>query len=72
MLDWNAASATPERARWISSDGVHLTATGQAEFSLWLRDQLLGLTPTHYLAPAEADRTAGRRRSMSSASGAIA
>ncbi len=51
VLDWDAASDTPERPRWFNSDGVHLTATGEAEFSLWLRGQLLDLTPTHYLAP---------------------
>lgn len=51
VLDWDAASDTPERSRWFSSDGVHLTATGEAEFSLWLREQILDLTPTHYLSP---------------------
>ncbi|MEM1333471.1 MAG: SpoIID/LytB domain-containing protein, partial [Actinomycetota bacterium] len=50
VLDWDAASATPERARWFS-DGVHLTATGQAEFALWVRRQLLDLAPSHYLVP---------------------
>ena len=51
VLDWNAASSTPERPRWFNSDGVHLTTTGRAQFALWLRDSLLELTPTHYLAP---------------------
>jgi peptidoglycan hydrolase-like protein with peptidoglycan-binding domain len=39
IADWNAHSAAAgvERSRWISSDGVHLTSTGQAEFALWLR-----------------------------------
>ena len=39
IADWNgySAAAGVERARWISSDGVHLTSTGQAEFALWLR-----------------------------------
>jgi len=43
VADWNAASAAAgvERARWIASDGVHLTSTGQAQFALWMR-QLLG------------------------------
>ena len=50
VLDWNAASNTPERSRWFS-DGVHLTTTGSAQFALWLRDRLLELSPTHYLAP---------------------
>ncbi|MFN3255059.1 MAG: SpoIID/LytB domain-containing protein [Ilumatobacter sp.] len=50
VLDWEAASDTPERPRWFS-DGVHLTTTGQAQFALWLRSQLLELAPSHYLAP---------------------
>ncbi len=39
IADWNAASAAagPERVRWIRSDGVHLSSTGQAQFALWLR-----------------------------------
>jgi peptidoglycan hydrolase-like protein with peptidoglycan-binding domain len=43
IADWNAASAAAgiERSRWISSDGVHLTTTGQAQFALWMR-QLVG------------------------------
>ena len=50
VLDWNAYSDTPERPRWFS-DGVHLTTTGQAEFALWLRDQIVELAPVSYLAP---------------------
>ncbi len=47
IADWNAASAAAgiERARWISSDGVHLTATGQAQFALWLRQVAGGSVP---------------------------
>jgi peptidoglycan hydrolase-like protein with peptidoglycan-binding domain len=43
VADWNAVSAAAgvERSRWISSDGVHLTTTGQAQFALWMR-QLAG------------------------------
>jgi peptidoglycan hydrolase-like protein with peptidoglycan-binding domain len=39
VADWNAASAAAgiERARWILSDGVHLSTTGQAQFALWMR-----------------------------------
>ena len=51
VLDWDAASDTPERSRWFSSDGIHLSATGEAEFSLWLREELLELAPSHYLSP---------------------
>ena len=43
VLDWNGASAGPERVRWFS-DGVHLTATGQAEFALWLRQSVVTLS----------------------------
>ena len=51
VLDWNAASASGEaRARWFA-DGVHLTTTGQAEFALWLRGEILGTAPSHYLVP---------------------
>lgn len=39
VLDWNAASAAPTQSRWFR-DGVHLTSTGRAEFSLFLRRQL--------------------------------
>ncbi len=43
VADWNGHSAAAgiERSRWIGSDGVHLTATGQAQFALWMR-QLAG------------------------------
>lgn len=50
VLDWESYSDNPERPRWFS-DGVHLTTTGQAEFALWLREQVLELSPAHYLAP---------------------
>ncbi len=50
VLDWNAASNHGERARWLS-DGIHLTATGQAEFALWLRERLIRLAPSHRLVP---------------------
>lgn len=50
VLDWDAFSNNPERSRWFS-DGVHLTTTGQAEFALWLRSNLVSLAPSHYLAP---------------------
>ena len=47
IADWNAASAATgiERARWITSDGVHLTSTGQAQFALWLRQVAGGSVP---------------------------
>lgn len=51
VLDWHAASDTSEAPRWFSSDGVHLTVTGEAEFALFLREQLLELSPRHYLSP---------------------
>ncbi len=71
MLDWDAASDTPERSRWFSSDGVHLTATGEAEFSLWLREQVLDLTPTHYLAPPKRIELPVVGASMTSPAGAL-
>ena len=48
IADWNAASAAAgvERVRWVSSDGVHLTTTGQAQFALWLRQIAGGAGPT--------------------------
>lgn len=39
VLDWNAASSAPSQYRWFR-DGVHLTSTGKAEFTLWIRGQL--------------------------------
>ncbi len=47
IADWNATSAAAgvERARWISSDGVHLTTTGQAQFALWMRQLAGGSVP---------------------------
>ena len=50
VLDWNAASAGPERPRWFS-DGVHLTATGQAQFSLWLRQSMVTAVQTRLVPP---------------------
>ncbi|MFK7920027.1 MAG: SGNH/GDSL hydrolase family protein, partial [Ilumatobacter sp.] len=51
VLDWDAASDTPERSRWFNSDGVHHTTTGNAEFALWLRGELIELAPSYYLTP---------------------
>jgi peptidoglycan hydrolase-like amidase len=53
LIDWDSASNTPERSRWFASDGVHLTSTGEAQFSLWLRKEALAVTPSHWLAPPE-------------------
>jgi SpoIID/LytB domain protein len=39
VLDWNGASSAPSQSRWFR-DGVHLTPTGRAEFSLFLRQGL--------------------------------
>ncbi|MDX2381420.1 MAG: SpoIID/LytB domain-containing protein [Acidimicrobiia bacterium] len=50
VLDWNRASNTSERSRWFA-DGVHLTATGQAKFAVWLRQQVDALVPGHQLRP---------------------
>ena len=53
VLDWNRASAGTERPRWFSSDGVHLTATGQAQFALWLRDAMVSARGSSRLAPPQ-------------------
>lgn len=47
IADWNAASAAAgiERPRWIASDGVHLSSTGQAQFALWMRQMAGGSVP---------------------------
>jgi len=51
VLDWNEASSGAEaRARWFDDD-VHLSTTGQAQFALWLRAEVLDLAPSHYLVP---------------------
>lgn len=51
ILDWNTASNDPgSRARWFS-DGVHLTTTGRAEFSLWLFDEITTAAPSPKLGP---------------------
>ncbi len=70
VLDWNAASASDEaRARWFA-DGVHLTTTGQAEFSLWLRGQILNLAPSHYLTPPKRIRIPVVGRELKTPTGA--
>lgn len=44
VLDWNAASGAANQWRWFDNDSlccwVHLNATGQTEFALFLRAQL--------------------------------
>jgi SpoIID/LytB domain protein len=41
VLDWNAYSSDAAEWRWfVKDDNVHLTATGQTEFALFLRAQL--------------------------------
>ena len=57
VLGWNEASDHTVADRWYA-DGVHLTSTGQAEFALWLRRQVLdvvanGYTPPRPIAPGE-------------------
>ena len=50
VLDWNAASSGPSASRWFSDD-VHLTATGRAEFTLFLRKQLDELRAQGLITP---------------------
>jgi len=40
VIDWHAASSGASADRWYSDD-VHLTATGRAEFALFLRDEII-------------------------------
>lgn len=58
VLDWNGASAAPERWRWFDNTSlccwVHLSTTGQVEFTLFLRDQLDALR-SQGLLPLTAD-----------------
>ena len=51
VLDWNAASSHSGADRWYS-DGVHLSSTGQAEFALWLRSQVLSIVQDGYTPPS--------------------
>jgi peptidoglycan hydrolase-like protein with peptidoglycan-binding domain len=49
IFDWNAASSAPHQWRWFDNASlccyVHLSTTGQAEFALFLRQQLDALRP---------------------------
>lgn len=44
VLDWNARSTGSDKNRWFT-DGVHLTATGRAEFARFLDAEARRLTP---------------------------
>ncbi len=50
VLDWNAASSDPSASRWFSDD-IHLTTTGRAEFTLFLRKQLDDLRAQGLITP---------------------
>ena len=54
VLDWNSASAGPERDRWFRDD-VHLTTTGRAEFALFLRRELDALRDAGSITAGAAD-----------------
>jgi hypothetical protein len=43
VLDWRttAAGTASNRNRWFTSDGHHLTATGQAQFARFIRDRIV-------------------------------
>ena len=49
IFDWNAASSSAHQWRWFDNSSlccyVHLSTTGQAEFALFLRQQLDALRP---------------------------
>ncbi len=40
ILDWQDASSETSQNRWFATDGIHLTTTGNAEFSVWLTSEL--------------------------------
>ena len=58
VLDWNAASGAANQWRWFDNDSlccwVHLNATGQTEFALFLRAQLDDLRSKGLLPAAAA------------------
>ena len=60
ILDWNAASSAPAQSRWFT-DGVHLTTSGQAQFALWLRGQIVD-----FVAGVEQTRVYGDDRFLTS------
>jgi peptidoglycan hydrolase-like protein with peptidoglycan-binding domain len=64
IADWNAYSAGAgiERARWIGSDGVHLTSTGQSQFALWMRQLVGGSVPGSGPGTASSRRFAPNQR----------
>ena len=45
VLDWasHSAGSGGNRGRWFATDGIHLTATGQAEMARFVRNQLAPL-----------------------------
>ncbi|MAT07136.1 MAG: hypothetical protein CL424_19045, partial [Acidimicrobiaceae bacterium] len=51
VADWNAASSHAGAHRWFQSDGVHLTTTGEAEFSWFLRERIFQLLLDGYTPP---------------------
>ena len=60
VADWESHSDHASAHRWFHSDGVHLTGTGEAEFSLFLRDRILQLLADGYTPP----RRLGARQTL--------
>ena len=63
MFDWESASDDAVGNRWFS-DNVHLTATGRAEFALFLHDRMLPLvggTSARTVVPGSPLHGSGRR-----------
>ena len=58
VFDWKSASDDASANRWFSSDGVHLTTTGNAEFALWLRGQIVTVLADGYTPPEPPRRLA--------------
>ncbi len=63
VADWNQAGAAagPERPRWFAGDGIHLTTTGNAQFSLWLREVVAGPSGLGGAIPVSRSYSAGQR-----------
>ncbi|MGI9054025.1 MAG: hypothetical protein ACR2HQ_15515 [Ilumatobacteraceae bacterium] len=43
--DWNAHSSGAAKDAWFTSDRIHLTATGQAEMALFIRNSVIDVLP---------------------------
>jgi len=58
VVDWANFSSGSSSDRWFRSDGLHLTVTGNAEFSVWLTAELAGLLQFFESSPEATDECA--------------